>query len=57
VDAEALERTYRAEATRLRAALARRLGDIGLAEELVQDAFVAALEHWQAQGVPPNPGG
>jgi RNA polymerase sigma-70 factor (ECF subfamily) len=57
VDAEELERAYRAEATRLRATLARRLGDIGLAEELVQDAFVAALEHWQTDGVPPNPGG
>jgi RNA polymerase sigma factor (sigma-70 family) len=57
VDAEALERTYRVEATRLRATLARRLGDVGLAEDLVQDAFVAALEHWQAEGVPPNPGG
>jgi RNA polymerase sigma factor (sigma-70 family) len=57
VDAEELERAYRAEATRLRATLARRLGDVGLAEELVQDAFVEALEHWQADGVPPNPGG
>ena len=37
--------------------LARRLGDVGLAEELVQDAFVEALEHWQAEGLPPNPGG
>jgi RNA polymerase sigma factor (sigma-70 family) len=57
VDAEELERAYRSEATRLRATLARRLGDVGLAEELVQDAFVEALEHWQADGVPPNPGG
>ncbi len=57
MDAEELERAYRAEATRLRATLARRLGDVGLAEELVQDAFVEALEHWQAEGVPPNPGG
>jgi RNA polymerase sigma-70 factor (ECF subfamily) len=57
VDAEELERAYRAEATRLRATLARRLGDVGLAEELVQDAFVEAIEHWQADGVPPNPGG
>jgi RNA polymerase sigma factor (sigma-70 family) len=57
VDAEKLERAYRAEATGLRATLARRLGDVGLAEELVQDAFVEALEHWQADGVPPNPGG
>lgn len=52
-----LERTYREEATRLRASLARRIGDVGLAEELVQDAFVEALEHWQHDGVPPNPGG
>jgi RNA polymerase sigma-70 factor (ECF subfamily) len=57
VDTEQLERAYRAEATRLRAMLARRLGDVGLAEELVQDAFVEALEHWLADGVPPNPGG
>ena len=57
MDAEELERAYRAEATRLRATLARRLGDVGLAEELVQDAFVEAIEHWQADGVPPNPGG
>jgi RNA polymerase sigma factor (sigma-70 family) len=57
VDAEELERAYRDEATRLRATLARRLGDVGLAEELVQDAFVEALEHWQAAGVPANPGG
>ena len=57
MDAQALEQTYRAEATRLRATLARRLGDLGLAEELVQDAFVEAIEHWEAEGVPPNPGG
>jgi RNA polymerase sigma factor (sigma-70 family) len=57
MDTEALERTYRDEATRVRATLARRLGDVGLAEELVQDAFVEALEHWEAEGVPPNPGG
>ncbi len=57
MDAEALERAYRDEATRLRATLARRLGDVGLAEELVQDAFVEALEHWGTDGVPANPGG
>jgi RNA polymerase sigma-70 factor (ECF subfamily) len=56
-DLAELERTYRAEATRLRATLARRLGDVGLAEELVQDAFVEALEHWQHDGLPQNPGG
>ena len=52
-----LEEAYREEATRIRAALAARLGDVGLAEELVQDAFIEALEHWRAEGVPPNPGG
>jgi RNA polymerase sigma factor (sigma-70 family) len=52
-----LEKVYRQEATRIRAALAARLGDVGLAEELVQDAFVEALEHWATDGVPPNPGG
>ena len=57
VDTGELERAYRAEATRLRATLARRLGDVALAEELVQDAFVEALEHWEADGVPANPGG
>ena len=57
MDVDELERAYREEATRVRATLARRLGDVGLAEELVQDAFVEALEHWQADGVPPNPGG
>jgi RNA polymerase sigma factor (sigma-70 family) len=55
--ADALERTYRAEATALRATLARRLGDVGLAEELVHDAFVEALEHWESDGIPANPGG
>lgn len=53
--AEELERAYRAEATGLRALLARRLGDVGLAEELVQDAFVEALQHWEKDGVPANP--
>jgi RNA polymerase sigma factor (sigma-70 family) len=57
MDTDELERAYRAEATVVRATLARRLGDVGLAEELVQDAFVEALEHWQSDGVPPNPGG
>ena len=56
-DAGELERAYRQEATRIRAALAARLGDIALAEEFVQDAFIEALEHWPAEGVPPNPGG
>jgi predicted RNA polymerase sigma factor len=56
-DAAELEKVYRQEATRIRAMLAARLGDIGLAEELVHDAFVEALEHWPGEGLPPNPGG
>ena len=52
-----LEKAYREEATRIRAALAARLGDVGLAKELVQDAFIEAIEHWRAEGTPPNPGG
>jgi RNA polymerase sigma-70 factor (ECF subfamily) len=45
---------YRAEYSRCVATLARLLGDIGLAEEAVQDAFAVALEKWEAP--PPNPG-
>jgi RNA polymerase sigma factor (sigma-70 family) len=54
---ESLERAYRQEATRIRAALAARTGDLGLAEDAVQDAFVVAIEHWPRDGVPANPGG
>ena len=54
---EPLERAYREEATRIRAALAARTGDVGLAEDAVQDAFVEAMEHWPRDGVPPSPGG
>jgi RNA polymerase sigma factor (sigma-70 family) len=57
MDAAELERIYRAEATRIRAALAARLGDVGLAEEAVQDAFIEAIEHWTGGQPPPNPGG
>jgi RNA polymerase sigma-70 factor (ECF subfamily) len=54
---EDLERAYREEATRIRAALAARTGDVGLAEDAVQDAFIEAIEHWPAGGMPANPGG
>jgi RNA polymerase sigma factor (sigma-70 family) len=54
---ESLERAYREEATRIRAALAARTGDVGLAEDAVQDAFLEAIEHWARNGVPANPGG
>jgi RNA polymerase sigma factor (sigma-70 family) len=51
-----LERVIREERTRLAGALVRILGDWDLAEEFVQDAAMAALEHWPADGVPRNPG-
>ncbi len=47
---------FRAEAGRLTASLTRSLRDFDLAEECVQDALVAALEHWPREGVPYNPG-
>ena len=47
---------FREEAGRLTAALVRSLRDFDLAEECVQDALVAALEHWPSDGVPENPG-
>jgi RNA polymerase sigma factor (sigma-70 family) len=55
--ANELERAYRQDATRIRAWLASRLGDVGAAEELVQEAFVEALEHWRTEGVPASPAG
>jgi len=57
VDDPALERVYRDDAARITAALAARTGDVGLAADAVQDAFVEAIEHWRETGVPPNPGG
>jgi RNA polymerase sigma factor (sigma-70 family) len=54
---EPLERAYREEATRIRAALAARTGDVALAEDAVQDAFIEAIEHWPRDGVPASPGG
>ena len=53
----AVEAVWRIESARLIAGLARFVGDVGLAEELAQDALVAALEQWPAEGVPANPGG
>jgi RNA polymerase sigma factor (sigma-70 family) len=54
VDAAQLERVYRAEAARITAALTARTGDVGLAADAVQDAFIEAIEHWGDGGVPPN---
>lgn len=47
---------FRIESARLIAGLTRIVGDVGLAEELAQDALVAALERWPESGVPDNPG-
>jgi RNA polymerase sigma factor (sigma-70 family) len=52
----AIESVVRMESARLIAGLARYSGDVGLAEELAQDALVAALEQWPGDGVPRNPG-
>ena len=52
----AIEAVWRIESARLIAGLARFTGDVGQAEDLAQDALVAALETWPASGVPDNPG-
>jgi RNA polymerase sigma factor (sigma-70 family) len=52
----AVEAVWRIESARVVAGLARMVGDVGLAEELAQDALVIALEQWPASGVPDNPG-
>ncbi|MFJ1512347.1 RNA polymerase sigma factor [Cellulosimicrobium funkei] len=51
-----VDAVWRIESPRLVAGLARTLRDVGLAEEVAQEAFVAALEQWPVQGVPDNPG-
>jgi RNA polymerase sigma factor (sigma-70 family) len=52
----AIDAVWRIESPRLIAGLARLVRDVGLAEDLAQDALVAALERWPASGVPDNPG-
>jgi RNA polymerase sigma factor (sigma-70 family) len=52
----AIETVFRMESARLIAGLARIVRDVGLAEELAQDALVAALEQWPQTGVPDKPG-
>jgi RNA polymerase sigma factor (sigma-70 family) len=51
-----IDAVWRIESARLIAGLARIVGDIGVAEDLAQDALVAALERWPESGVPDNPG-
>src|SRR5580704_2689566 len=52
----AIDAVWRIESARLIAGLARIVRDIGVAEELAQDALVAALEQWPVEGIPRNPG-
>ena len=52
----AIDAVWRIESARLIASLARMVGDIGTAEDLAQDALVAALERWPEAGIPDNPG-
>ncbi|MDO9021207.1 MAG: RNA polymerase sigma factor [Deltaproteobacteria bacterium] len=52
----AVAAVFRIESAKLIAGLARMVRDVGLAEELAQDALVAALEHWPSEGVPDRPG-
>jgi RNA polymerase sigma factor (sigma-70 family) len=52
----AIDAVWRIESAKIVAGVARMVRDIGVAEELAQDALVAALEHWPLDGVPRNPG-
>jgi RNA polymerase sigma factor (sigma-70 family) len=52
----AIDAVWRIESARLIAGLARITGDVGVAEDLAQDALVVALERWPETGVPDNPG-
>jgi len=54
--AETVEAVFRIESARIIAGVARIVRDVGIAEELAQDALVAALEAWPETGVPDNPG-
>ena len=57
LDAAEIERVFREEYGRAVAVLVRVLGDIGLAEEAVQDAFTVAVQRWPSTGLPPSPAG
>src|ERR1700684_4723794 len=52
----AIDAVWRIESPRLIAGLTRIVRDVGVAEELAQDALVAALEQWPESGIPENPG-
>ncbi len=53
---QVIEQTFRAESGRVLAALISRLGDIELAQDVLQDALIMALQRWPADGTPRNPG-
>jgi RNA polymerase sigma-70 factor (ECF subfamily) len=53
---EAITHAHHEEWARVVAALARRFGDLDVAEEAAAEAFATAVERWRADGVPPNPG-
>src|SRR5207302_9036201 len=57
LNAAAVERVFREEYGRAVAVLVRRFGDIDIAEEAVQDAFVEAVKRWPDSGIPPSPAG
>src|SRR5919198_4956370 len=52
-----IDRVFRQEYGRAVAVLVRVFGDIDVAEEAVQDAFTAAVQHWPSSGLPPSPAG
>jgi RNA polymerase sigma factor (sigma-70 family) len=52
----AIDAVWRIESAKLIAGIARLVGDVGVAEDLAQDALVAALERWPRSGIPDNPG-
>ena len=54
--ADAITRVHREEWARVVAVLARRFGDLDIAEEMAAEAFAVAVERWPIDGVPPNPG-
>ena len=51
-----IDAVWRIESARIIAGLARLVRDVGLAEELAQDALLAALEQWPVEGIPARPG-
>ncbi|HEV7186230.1 MAG TPA: sigma-70 family RNA polymerase sigma factor [Leifsonia sp.] len=57
MEAAEVDRVFRAEYGRCVAVLCRVFGDLGVAEDAVQDAFTAAIERWPRDGIPPSPAG